>query len=243
MTSFFSEDQAYCTQRDDLLTRPIIKADDVRDLRQYYKRLVGGGLYSCLSQHNLLESYIQNNFASVINSAAQHNIIFQHSSGMVACFLREVNVRNCIKFPASPDHSKAKQDIAKWYRVAEREARELRKLYARLQKHDPTYDAQEKYREIHYALTLIRISLSVGYFNKLPTNISDGEYNRLSAIRPDCAKKRYRHSLNGDGYIRIGGFRRRPALILFGPDGVSVLLQKTINRYEKAFCRFFKALP
>lgn len=235
MIDFFEQHPHYLEELQQEANAPRPNIKHVRSLRQNYKGIVGWALGAFVVKNGAAEIAAAENITRWCLLANQSDL-FHDAAHMLECVMDEMAPRDDIKvdWGFKTKRRDSKSDLQYIIRLSQKEARRIQNLYNRVARYDPDVDGHREYIKIKKALLFLKTAIGVCLYSKLPTVLSSEEYERLvnSSCRPDVAASRYRFNETTGQYNRIGGQPRKSAYKLFGIDGCTVLIERTVHRYE-----------
>lgn len=235
MVDFFAQNSEYTLAKANELdsARPCVAS--VKNIRQDYKVLTGRAMRYYFD-FNSLGGLIDQQVISCWSRMSQDSVLFRDSMGMIECILLEVISNNVPKvtLDLKKRMPESKTEFNEIIRIARKEARNVQNLYRRVAELDCNYSDSREYAKIRKALLFIKTAVHVCFFSRLPTKLSEDEYNELVRLsgRPDVVAARFRPNQATGEYMRIGAMPRKSAYKLFGIEGCTVLVRKSIRRYE-----------
>lgn len=230
MDNAFSIEENYQQKIEEYYKTTHHTIDLARNIRNDYKCIVGEVLYKILPR-NYLPYITEIENQVTLCDLARQSTVFNECDGTISCILRELKPNG----RRLRGVQRTKAAFNAFYKTARKESRHIRQIYELANTQDKKYKNDE-YIKLKKALFFLRIVLSTSLYAKLPTILSQTEYNDLVACcNEQIVAERYRFDAAANVFFRIGKQPRTPAFKLFGFNGTVVLIRKAMSRVEHQY--------
>lgn len=234
MINFFEAYPSYVETLTREQSLPRLNLSDVKGTRNLYKEVVGRVFWKFAQKNGILDIASEKTMKQWC-WIANKSVLFHDTSHMLECIMVEMRSSSPkISLKMRNRRADSKADLQYICFLARKEAKKIRNLYNDVACYDPEVDSQFEYYKLRKALLFLKIAIGCCLYSKLPTTLSESEYDKLVELsgRPEVAEERYRYNVDRKEYNRVGGMRRKSAYLLFGIEGCEVFIERAINRYE-----------